>query len=310
MAAQVLSALRPLGIQAALQAIDQRAIDDQTKRRQSELALEQARFEAARAQRQFDAVDPGNRLVTAELERRWNERLAQVASRQAELDAFDAQAPSSLTPQQREVLLRLGSDLPLAWHDPAAGNEVRKRILRSVIKEIIVRLADVEVQLVIHWQGGDHTALRVPKNRVGQHRWGTPPDVQKLIEQLARQLNDASIAALLNRLGHRTGKGHTWTEMRVRSYRSDHGIAVYREGEREQRGEVTLEQAAQILGVSTMTALRMIATGEIAATQACRGAPWVIARSELDRPALHSPVRPTSRTPRTTDPNQICLEPQ
>ena len=309
-AAQVLSALRPLGIQAALQAIDQRAIDDQTKRRQSELALEQARFEAARAQRQFDAVDPGNRLVTAELERRWNERLAQVASRQAELDAFDAQAPSSLTPQQREVLLRLGSDLPLAWHDPAAGNEVRKRILRSVIKEIIVRLADVEVQLVIHWQGGDHTALRVPKNRVGQHRWGTPPDVQKLIEQLARQLNDASIAALLNRLGHRTGKGHTWTEMRVRSYRSDHGIAVYREGEREQRGEVTLEQAAQILGVSTMTALRMIAAGEIAATQACRGAPWVIARSELDRPELHSTVRPTSRTSRTTDPNQICLEPQ
>jgi hypothetical protein len=84
--AQVLSVLRPLGIQAALRAVDQRAGDDQTKRRQIELALEQARFEAARAQRQFDAVDPGNRLVAGELERRWNERLAQVASKQAELD--------------------------------------------------------------------------------------------------------------------------------------------------------------------------------------------------------------------------------
>jgi DNA invertase Pin-like site-specific DNA recombinase len=169
-AAQVLSTLRPLGIQASLQAIEQRACDDQSKRRQIELALEQARFEAGRAQRQFDAVDPSNRLVAAELERRWNERLAQVASRQTELDALDAQTSSSLTPQQREALLRLGSDLPLAWYDPAAGNEVRKRILRSVIEEIIVRVAEDEIQLVIHWRGGDHTALRVPKNRRGRHR--------------------------------------------------------------------------------------------------------------------------------------------
>src|SRR5690606_9316527 len=105
----------------------------QTKRRQIELALEQARFEASRAQRQFDTVDPANRLVAAELERRWNERLAQVGSRQAELDGFDAQATPGLSLQQREALLRLGADLPLAWYDPAAGSEVRKRILRSVI---------------------------------------------------------------------------------------------------------------------------------------------------------------------------------
>ena len=306
-ATQVLSALRPLGIQAAIHAIE-RALDGQTKRRQIELALEQARFEASRAQRQFDIVDPANRLVAAELERRWNERLAQVASRQAELDGFDAQASPGLSPQQRAALLRLGADLPLAWYDPAASSEVRKRILRSVIKEIIVRVAEDEVQLVIHWQGGAHTALRVPKNRVGQHRWTTPVDVQQLIEKLARQLNDAGIASLLNRLGHRSGKGHTWTEMRVRSYRNDHGIAVYREGEREQRREVTLEQAAQLLGVSAMTVLRMIATGAIVAVQACRGAPWVIARSEFDRPELHSSVAPARRTPLTVDLNQIPLQ--
>lgn len=306
--AQVLSMLRPLGIQAALQAIDVRAREDQTKRQQVELALEQARFEAARAQRQFDAVDPGNRLVANELERRWNERLSQVASKQSELDAWDAQASPSLTLQQRDDLLRLGSDLPLAWHDPAASNELRKRIVRSVIKEIVARVDDIEIHLVVHWQGGDHTELRVPKNRVGQHRWTTPPDVQKLIEQLARQLTDAGIASLLNRLGHRSGKGHTWTEMRVRSYRNDHGIAVYREGEREERGEVTLEQAAKVLRVSGMTVLRMIATGAIAATQACRSAPWVIARSELDRPELASYVGQTRKGPLTGDPDQIPLE--
>jgi len=248
--------------------------------------------------------------VAGELERRWNERLAQIASKQTELDALEADATSSLTTEQREALLRLGADLPLAWRDPAAGNEIRKRIVRSVIKEIIVRVDDDlnEIQMVIHWQGGDHTTLRVAKNRTGQHRWTTPSDVQRLIEQLARQLNDAGIAALLNRLGHRTAKGHTWTEMRVRSYRGDHGIAVYREGEREQRGEVTLEQAAKVLGMSTMTALRLIATGAIAATQACRGAPWVIARKELDRPELRSIIGPARKIPLTADPNQIPLE--
>src|SRR5690242_5492205 len=75
--------------------------------------------------------------------------------------------------------------------------------------------------------------------------------------------DELAIAAMLNRLGHRTGKGHTWTETRVRSFRSDHGIAAFTVGEREARGEVTLEQAAKALGTSKMTVLRMIRAGTL-----------------------------------------------
>ena len=307
-AGEVLAALRPIGVEAALHAIEQRATDDQTRRRQLVLALEQARFEAARAQRQFDAVDPANRLVAAELERRWNERLAVVSQRQAEIDALDLQAGPSLTAEQREALLALGSDLPRAWRHPAAGNEGRKRILRAVIKEIVARVAEARIELVIHWQGGDHTALNVVKNRLGQHRWTTDVEVQALIPQLARQLNDASIASLLNRLGHRTGRGQSWTEMRVRSFRCDRGIPVYKAGEREDRGELTLEQAAEGLGTSKMTVLRMISAGTLTASQACKGAPWVIKASELQRPEVRAAVQPPNKGPRTVDPNQISLE--
>jgi DNA invertase Pin-like site-specific DNA recombinase len=305
---ELLSVLRPIGVQAALRAIEQRADDEHAKRRQLELALEQACFEAARAQRQFDAVDPGNRLVASELERRWNERLAQVSQRQAEIEALDAQAGPSLTPRQRETLLALGTDLPRVWSHPAAGNELRKRILRCVIKEIVARVADARLQLVIHWQGGDHTELSVVKNRVGQHRWTTEVEVQTLITQLARQLNDGSIAALLNRLGHRTGKDHTWTEMRVRSFRCDHRIAVYRAGEREARGELTLEQAAEALGTSKMTVLRMISASALAATQACKGAPWVIKAVDLQRPEVRAAVAAPGAGPLSEDPRQISLE--
>ncbi len=135
---------------------------------------------------------------------------------------------------------------PWVWKPskPPATNRAR-RILRAVIKEIVARVTDARIELVMHWQGGDHTELSVVKNRTGQHRWTADVEVQTLIPQLARQLNDASIASLLNRLGYRTGRDMTWTETRVRSFRCHHGIAVYRDGEREERGEVTLEQAAR-----------------------------------------------------------------
>ena len=305
---EVLAVLRPIGVQAALRAIEQRADDGQAKRRQLDLALEQARFEAARAHRQFDAVDPGNRLVASELERRWNERLAQVSQRQAEIEALEAQQGPTMTPQQREALLALGADLRRVWDHPAAGNESRKRILRTVIKEIVARVADARIELIIHWQGGDHTALSVVKNRTGQHRWTADVEVQTLVLQLARQLKDGSIASLLNRLGHRTGTGLTWTEMRVRSFRCTHGIAVYKAGEREERGEVTLEQAADMLSTSKMTVLRMIAAGTLSASQACKGAPWVIKHSDLQRADVRAAVQAPSHGPLPQDPQQISLE--
>ena len=305
---EVLAVLRPVGIKAALRAIEQHADDDHAKRRQLELALEQARFEAARAHRQFDAVDPDNRLVAGELERRWNERLAQVAQRQAELDALQAQQVSTMTTQRREALLALGGDLQRAWEHPAAGNESRKRILRAVIREIVARVADARIELIIHWQGGDHTELSVAKNRTGQHRWTTDIEVQALISQLARQLKDSSIASLLNRLGHRTGKELSWTETRVRAFRSTHGIDVYKEGEREQRGELTLEQAAVLLGTSKMTVLRMISTGAISASQACKSAPWVIKRSDLQRADGRVAGQAAGFSPLPNDPKQISLQ--
>ena len=305
---EVLSVLGPLGMPAALRAIERHAGDVHAKRRQLELALEQARFEAARAQRQFDAVDPGNRLVAAELERRWNERLAEVSRREAELGALQAETGARLTPQQQEDLLALGAELPRAWSHPSAGNEVRKRILRCVIREIVARVAEARIDLVIHWQGGDHTELTVAKNRVGQHRWTTNVEIQTLITQLARQLNDGSIASLLNRLGHRTAKGHTWTQMRVRSFRCDHHIAVYNSGERAARGELTLEQASEALGASKMTVLRMIGAGKLAAGQACKGAPWVIKAADVERPEARAVAKDPGGRPLSQDSRQISPE--
>ena len=102
-----------------------------------------------------------------------------------------------------------------------------------------------------------------------------------LIRELARQMPDRQIARLLNRVGKPTGRGNGWTEERVRSFRGHHDIAVYRQGEWAERGEITLEAAAQIIGVTTMTALRMIQRGDLKGQQLCKGAPWVIKAEDV-----------------------------
>jgi len=306
--AEVLHLLKPLGIEAALRAIEQQAVQDDSKRRHLELALEQARFEAARAHRQYDAVDPENRLVSGELERRWNERLGAVSRLEEELATFGGTAARALTEPERAQLLALGADLEQAWNDPGATPETRKRILRAVLREIVVRVEQDRLDLKLHWQGGDHTELAVAKNRHGMHRWATEADVEELIRALARMMPDGAIASLLNRWGKRTAKGHTWTEARVCSFRHDHGIAVYREGEREERGETTLEQAAQILGVSEMTVLRMIRAGVLPGQQLCKGAPWAIRRADLDRAEVRQVLTAGLKPPLTANPNQIGLE--
>jgi len=118
-------------------------------------------------------------------------------------------------------------------------------------------------------------------NTVGKHRFTIPEDTLSLIRSLARQLPDSQIARLLNRAGKPTGRGNGWTEKRVCSFRHHHEIAVYREGERAERGEITLEAAAQIIGVTAMTALRMIQRGDIKGHQLCKGAPWVVKAEDV-----------------------------
>jgi hypothetical protein len=273
--------LKPLGIDAAVKALEAQTSETSAARRQLELALQQVRFSAAHARRQYDAVDPANRLVAGELERRWNEALQAVHRIESEIAAIDASKPLPLAKAEREQLMQLGADLARAWSHPAATSATRKRIVRAALSEIIARVEAGYIEMILHWQGGDHTALKVKKNGAGRHRWTIPEDTLSLVRELARLMPDRQIARLLNRAGKPTGRGNGWTQARVCSFRSHHGIAVHREGEWTERGEITLEATARIIGVSVMTALRMIRHGIIKGRQVCRGAPWVIKTEDI-----------------------------
>ena len=283
LAEEVLQRLQPLGVEAALAAIEARSQQRSEKKGQLELALQQARYEAARAQRQYDATDPENRLVAGELERRWNERLVAVRELECEIDRLGADEGPALTDADRERLMALGQDLTRAWASPGTTPETRKKIIRTVISEIIVDIVGNNLEMVIHWQGGDHTNLTVKRNRAGQTRWTTDVEVVDLVRVLARQMPDQTIAALLNRSGKSTGRGNSWTRGRICSLRHQYDIAIYRNGERADRGEVTIDEAAGVLAVSTSTIRRLIAEGILPARQHCKGAPWIIRQDDLVR---------------------------
>jgi excisionase family DNA binding protein len=304
--AEVLRMIAPLGLDAALQTILEHERTGTEQLRQRELALQQARYEAARAHRQYDAVEPENRLIVGDLERRWNERLAEVARLEEEIRIAREQQPPAITEVKRSEIFELAADLPRLWNHPSASTATRKRILRAVLEEIIVTVEPGQLLLKLHWKGGDHTALQVAKNRNGQTRWTTSAATEQLIRDLARLGPDRSIASILNRLGVHTATGLTWTQQRVRGFRKDHQIAVYREGERAERGEVILHEAATRLGVSKRTVIRLIKDGLLPARQTCIGAPYVIRQSDLDLPEVKRAIAIAGAV--SADPRQGILD--
>lgn len=182
-------------------------VEADEKRKALELALERARYEEKRARRQFDAVEPENRLVASELEARWNGALAQVAEAEARLAAV-GKAAEPLSERQKQQLTALSEDLMELWNHPGAPIQLKKRILRTVLTEIII---DNEAyfathHLRLHWAGGVHTELRVEGNKPGQHRHSADRSVVDLVSELSKICPDKTTAAILNRLGYKTGQ--------------------------------------------------------------------------------------------------------
>jgi len=303
----MIGALQPLGIEAALEAMAARDTQDDAEVRLAESALAEARYQAERAEAQFNAVEPGNHNVFHNLARKWEDCLAGVQACESRLQALEgARQTEELTPAEREAWLALGGDLERAWNHDRATPALRKRILRAVLVEITATIKGREIHLLLHWKGGDHTELVVRRRRKGEHRWSTDAEVKDLIQDLARYLPDELIAGLLNRLGKKTGKGNSWTKRRLCSFRSKHGIATYRKGERQERGELILSEASERLSVDPATVRRLIRSGALPARQACKGAPWIIPEDALDSPEVLAGL--AGRDPLTANPDQESFD--
>lgn len=304
--AQVLEAIQPVGIDAALEALETQDEARREKRRSLELALEKATYEANRAQRQYDQVDPENRLVAGELEARWNDSLNTVTQLQQDLAELDA-SQTEFTQQDRQRIFQLGEDLPALWQHPDASSELKKRILRTVLYEIVIDNDEKGRKhvLQLHWQGGVHTQIRVRYNPPGKHRITTHQTAKDLIRELSKVCSDQAIAQTLNRLGFRTGAGKTWRVHSVQSTRSYHRIPNHR----NRNKWLTIEQTAKHLGVSHTVIKRLVREATLPASQVVESTPWIIKRDDLTLPAVQAEVGAVKagRQLRRIDPKQTEL---
>ena len=216
-------------MEAALRAIEDDSYAGSEAVRQHDIALERARYEAHRAWQKYDAVDPGNQRVAGEPERRRNERLIAVQAVETALE-HAPHAGMRMDEEEREACLQLGTDLEWAWNHEGVTAETRKSRLRAAIEEVMAWAEDRRTRLLLHWRGGDQMELFVARIATGQHRYVTDAGTVALIMGLARQMPDWAIAAPLNRLGRRTGKGNSWKEANVRGFRATSAASQSRKG--------------------------------------------------------------------------------
>lgn len=303
-ARELLRAVEPLAVEAAMQA-ERRHMEVQAdQRRIVELELQQARYEAALAERRYAACDPDNRLIAAQLEKSWESALQRVQSCQRRVDAVDQTLSTVAIPD----LGGLAQDLAAAWDAPGVTMRTRQQLLRTLVQEIITDLDEKtrEIVMTIHWRGGQHSQVRVAKPKSGEHGCRTSDEALAVIRSMAGKWSDEHIAATLNRMGLPTGQGKTWTAHRVGSVRTVNDIRAYRSAHKDGQW-LTMSEAAAKLGVNNHRIRRLIKEGVLSAEQVVPRAPYQIRASDLLDPKVLEAIARTPGPCRAVSENQISM---
>jgi hypothetical protein len=280
---QVLTALTPAHLALALSVLTQLEEDARELDRHWQLQLERPRYEAQRAERQYDAVEPENRLVARTLEQRWNDKLQPVeALERAYAEARRIQR-LEVSPQERQQILRLAADLPAVWKAPTTTQADRKELLRLLVKQIALTPVDVphrQTRVQVLWHTEATTELWVP--RPGKRdRLRTPAEVVDASASLATGRTDDAIAAALNARGLRSGRGQSLTadavawiryKYHIRKPGSDPRMAAHTEARPD--GRYSTRALATRLGVTISTIHYWRERGIIPAIQETPGGPW------------------------------------
>ena len=295
-AREILLAVRPLAIEAALVAEREAVQQVDERRRARELERQQAEYEAQLAERRYHAVDPDNRLVAAELEAKWNAALSRL--RECEARAVAQQGALAPTPD-RDALLGLADDLDSAWNASSTDQRTKQRLVRALIEEIVVDVEEStrEVVLLIHWRGGQHSELRTRKPESGEHTKRNPEEAERIVREMATRWSDEDIAATLNRMALPTGQGKTWKASRVAAYRWSMGIHGYESATKDGRCLTMVEAAAKV-GVTCHVIRKLIKSGLLPAHQVVFDAPWQIQAANLERPEVQKVLLNCRRTGR------------
>jgi hypothetical protein len=292
---QVFAVLAPAALSATAAALAQADVAYRDRLSVFETNVERSRYEADRARRQYDLVEPENRLVARTLEATLEAKLTAVRAAENDLIAQRARHPRTLTADETAWLTTAGADVRAVFEAPTSTTIERKQLIRAVINEIVLTV-DTEQRIAylrIIWQGGADTQTSMTMTKPGGHPRVTDEETLALVERLATHYDDTTIALILSKQHRRTATGLTWTKTRVKALRISHGIPAHQHnqpvgGGIQDEDVVTAEEAGRRLGVSKFTIYRWLREGFIAGEQLTPAAPWRIRIT----PELRDRVRP------------------
>ncbi len=240
-----LEALTPASLEVALEVFEELRARRAEVHRLHRAQVQRTREEAELAQRQFMLVRPENRLVADSLERRWNERLAELSKAEEEYSRAVKDEDPGLSQEARDRIHALVSDLPRVWNDPRTPARERKRILRLLVEDVTLIRAQT-VQLHIRWKGGATTSLEHPLPLSAPDLRRTSAAVVELVRALATEQTDRQIAETLNARWLRTGTGQFFTRQRVRRIREAYAIRSLAQHKCEAGWHTAAEISAQL----------------------------------------------------------------
>ena len=270
-------ALAPAELDAFVQARAVRCAADEAALNAQAQQVERLRYRAALAERQFDQVDPDNRLVAAELERRWEETLRDLRQAEASLAAAGQDAgrvvPFVVGPDLQAAFAAVGRRLPDLWDQPALTTARKKALLRCLIDKVVIhRAARDTVAMRIVWRGGATSAATVPVTVGSLADLSRSREMEADIIARARAgESDQAIAAALTAAGHRSPQRDSVLRSTVQAIRLRHGI-LHKPSQSHQRripGCLTVSQLTARLGVTTHWIYDRIHNGTIAITLGC-----------------------------------------
>src|SRR6266566_2573686 len=262
-----LAALQPAALDACLLAARQLEAGHDAVLDQHRRQVEQARYQANRAERRYRAVDPENRLVARGLEAEWNTALQALADAGNELARRQQHRPKALTAAEHAAVLALGDDLHQVWNAPTTTDKDRKQLLRTLLDEVKITVcrdhAGGRADLLLRWKGGAITELTIPLKRKPP-KIRTDENTVALVQRLAVHYPDAKIAGILNRQGRTTPRGMSYTAGKVQGLRHYWGIPRHQPSDDPQEGELfTVADAAAELGLAPSTLHRWLNDGFI-----------------------------------------------
>ena len=293
----LLAAIEPAQLSIALEAVEHleaqaRAIDHQWQ-----LRIERARYEAERARRRYEEVEPEFRLVARSLERDWNEKLSVLDQLERDYTETVPAASSHVSEAQRQGIVDLVHDLPAVWQAQTTTHAERKQVLRLLIKDVMLTKLEKTIRIDVRWQTQACSTLEVPRPKQSYVIRRTAPEVIERLGQLAQDHTDIEIAEFLNDEGYRSGQGGVFTPKKIKWLRHAYGIksgcplgpAACPTGQRGD-GRYSARAAAELLNVTVDTIADWCKSGKLDGVQVAPRGPWWVTLSPEIITAWRKPV--------------------